>query len=159
VSAATSEQQSRLGFSLGPDQITFEVDESVYPLEAVYGACYLFLEKCFIYLSRAKPGVVDVRLTSRESATPAELDALAGEFANELLSQVTRLRLAQATARIREYYTAAALRAAASAPSVDDLLAELESEELLEDPLEIMVPWEEKHGGQPSQAEPKKDPE
>jgi hypothetical protein len=100
-----------------------------------------------------------VRLTSREPATPAQLDALAGEFANELLSQVTRLRLAQATSRIREYYTAAALRAAASAPSVDDLLAELESEELLEDPLEIMVPWEEKHGGKQEDSEPKKDPE
>ena len=60
--------------------------------------------------------------------------------------------------RIREYYTAAALRAAASAPSVDDLLAELESEELLEDPLEIMVPWEEKHGAAEGESEPKKDP-
>jgi len=135
------------------------VDESVYPLEAVYGACYLFVEKCFVYLSRAKPGVVKVRLTSREPATPAELDALAGEFANELLSQATRLRLAQATARIREYYAAAALRAAASAPSIDDLLAELESEELGEDPLQIMVPWEEKHGAKQDETEPKKDSE
>lgn len=159
MAPATGEQQSRLGFSLGPDQITFEVDESVYPLEAVYGAAYLFLDRCFVYLSRPKSGAVDVRLTSREPATMAELDALAGEFANELLSQVTRIKLAQATSRIREYYTAAALRAAASAPSVDDLLAELESEELLEDPLEIMVPWEEKHGAQQNQSESKKDPE
>ena len=147
-------QESRLGFSLGPDRISFEVDESVYPLEAVYGACYLFLEKCFVYLSRPGPGLVNVRLTARESASPAELDALAGEFGNELLSTATRLKLSQATIRIREYYTAAALRAATSAPSVDDLLAELESEELLEDPLEIMVPWEEKHGA--AQDEPDK---
>lgn len=156
--AADGEQQSRLGFSLRPDQVSFEVDESVYPLEAVYGACYLFLDRCFVYLSRSGPAAVDVRLTARAAATPAELDVLAGEFANELLSQVTRLRLSQATARIREYYTAAALRAAASAPSVDDLLAELESEDLLEDPLEIMVPWEEKHGAKEDDSEPKKDP-
>jgi His-Xaa-Ser system protein HxsD len=158
IVAEPSTQESRLGFALGPDRIAFEIDESVYPLEAVYGACYLFLDKCFVYLSRARAGVIDVRLTARESATPAELDALAGEFANELLSQATRLRLSQATMRIREYYTAAALRAAASAPSVDDLLAELESEELLEDPLEIMVPWEEKHGAAQDETEPKKDP-
>lgn len=158
--AADAQGQSRLGFALGQDQITFEVDESVYPLEAVYGAAYLFLDRCFVYLTRPKSGFVDVRLTARESATAAALDSLAGEFANELLSQVMRLRLAQSTARIREYYTAAALRAAASAPSVDDLLAELESEELLEDPLEIMVPWEEKHGSQQAaQGETKKDPE
>jgi len=62
------------------------------------------------------------------------------------LSQATRLRLSQATARIREYYTAAALRAAASAPSVDDLLAELDAEDLGDDPLEISVPWEAKYG-------------
>ena len=155
--AGDGTQESRLGFSLGPDHISVEVDESVYPLEAVYGASYLFLEKCFVYLSRVQPGIVSVRLTAREVATPAQLDALAGEFANELLSQATRLRLSQATLRIREYYTAAALRAAASSPSVDELLAELESEDLLEDPLEIMVPWEEKHGAQ-GETDPKKDP-
>src|SRR6185369_8211413 len=102
---------------------------------------------------------VGVRLTARSSATPADLDALAGEFVNELVSQATRLRLSQGTARIREYYTAAALRAAAATPSVDELLAELESEELLEDPLEIMVPWEEKHGAKQGEAEPKRDPD
>jgi His-Xaa-Ser system protein HxsD len=158
VAAPEGGQESRLGFSLAPDHISFDVDQSVYPLDAVYGACYLFLEKCFIYLSRSKPDVVDVRLTPRGPATPPELDALAGEFANEILSQATRLRLSQATARIREYYTAAALRAAASAPSIDELLAELESEELGEDPLEIMVPWEEKHGAKENETEPKKDP-
>ena len=138
--------ESRLGFALGPDHVSFDVDETLYPLEAIYGGCYLFVDRCFVFLSRPRERVVNVRLTSRTPATPAELDALAGEYANELLSQVTRLRLSQATARIREYYTAAALRAAASAPSVDDLLAELDSEELADDPLEIMVPWEEKHG-------------
>ncbi len=140
-----------LGFSLGHDQVSFDVDESVYSLEAIYGGAYLFVDRCFVFLSRPRPQVVNVRLTSREPATSAELDALAGEFANEMLSQATRLRLSQATARIREYYTAAALRAAASAPSVDDLLAELDAEELEDDPLEISVPWEEDQA--------KKDPE
>jgi His-Xaa-Ser system protein HxsD len=138
--------QSRLGFSLGHDHVSFEVDETVYPLEAIYGGAYLFVDRCFVFLSRPSERVVNVRLTSRGPSTPAELDALAGEFVNELLSQVTRLRLSQATSRIREYYTAAALRAAAAAPSVDDLLAELDSEERGDDPLEIMVPWEEKQG-------------
>ena len=152
-------EESRLGFSLSADQISFDVDEGVYPLEAIYGASYLFVDKCFVYLSRPKAGEVRVQLTSRGTATVAELDTLAGEFANELLSQVTRLKLAQSTARIREYYSAAALRAATSAPSIDDLLAELESEELGEDPLQIMVPWEEKYGANPGDSEAKKDPE
>jgi len=35
--AAADTSQSRLGFSLGPDHISFEVDETVYPLEAGNG--------------------------------------------------------------------------------------------------------------------------
>ncbi|MGH7786460.1 MAG: His-Xaa-Ser system protein HxsD [Candidatus Binatia bacterium] len=155
VVETTGSQESRLGFTLGPDSVAVELDESVYPLEAIYGACYLFLDKCYVYLSRPRDGVVDARLTAREAASSAALDSLAGEFANELLSQAARLRLSHATARIREYYTAAALRSAAAAPSVDDLLAELEAEELLEDPLEIMVPWEEKHGAKANENESK----
>lgn len=138
--------ESRLGVSLGKDHVSFEVDETVYPLEAIYGGAYLFVDRCFVFLSRPQPQMVAVRLTARVAATAAELETLAGEFMNELLSQTTRLRLSQATARIREYYTAAALRAAASAPSVDDLLAELDAEELEDDPLEISVPWEAKYG-------------
>jgi His-Xaa-Ser system protein HxsD len=152
-------QDARFEFSLGANHVDVEVDESLYPLEALYGACYLFIDRCFVYLSRPRPHVVDVRLTARGPAAAAELEALAGEFANELLSQVLRQRLSLATGRIREFYTAAALRAASSAPSVDELLAELESEELLEDPLEIMVPWEEKHGAGQGETEPKKDPD
>jgi His-Xaa-Ser system protein HxsD len=147
---------SRLGFELRPDQVVFELDESVYSLEAIYGACYLYLERCFVLLTRPRPAVVTVTLTAQESATAAELDRLAGEFVNECLAQVARLRLAQTTMRIREYYTAAALRAAAPAPLVDDLLAELESDDLLEDPLEIMVPWEEQQGAAGA-SDPKKD--
>ena len=138
--------ESRLGVSLGRDHVSFEVDETVYPLEAIYGGAYLFVDRCYVFLSRPKAQMVTVRLTSRAPATSAELEALAGEFMNEMLSQATRLRLSQATARIREYYTAAAVRAAASAPSVDELLAELDAEELGDDPLEISVPWETKPG-------------
>lgn len=138
--------ESRLGFTVGRDHVSFDVDETVYPLEAVYGGAYIFVDRCFVFLSRPSPQVVNVRLTTRGPATPPELDALGGEFVNEVLSQAARLRLSQSTARIREYYTAAALRAAASAPSVDDLLAELDAEELGDDPLEIAIPWEEKQG-------------
>jgi His-Xaa-Ser system protein HxsD len=143
---AIDENDDRSVVALGHDHASFEVDETVYPLEAIYGAAYLFVDRCFVFLSRPRPQSVSVRLTSRAAATAADLETLAGEFMNELLSQAARLRLSQSTARIREYYTAAALRAAASAPSVDDLLAELDAEELGDDPLEISVPWETKQG-------------
>jgi hypothetical protein len=82
--------ESRLGFSLGRDHVSFDVDETVYPLDAIYGGAYLFVDRCFV--SRPNERVVNVHLTSRGSTTAA---------------------------------------------------AELDSEELADDPLEIIVPWEE----------------
>ena len=143
--------ESRLGFSLGPDHISFEVDESVYPLEAVYGACYLFLEKCFVYLSRSKPEAVDGapdrarggRRPPSWTRWPASSPTSCCRRPCACACRSPRRAFASTTRRRR-----CARRP--SAPSVDDLLAELESEELLEDPLEIMVPWEEKHGAKPN---------
>ena len=61
--------ESRLGFSVGRDHVSFDVDETVYPLDAIYGGSYLFVDRCFVFLSRPSPRVVNVRLPSRGPAT------------------------------------------------------------------------------------------
>ena len=134
--------------------LTLSLDVGLYPRDVLYAAAYVFIDRAYVRLDRDGSRYL-VHLRGKQALDETTLRAMAGEFGNELLSQVTRLRLSQATARIREFYTAAALRAAASAPSVDELLAELESEELLEDPLEIMVPWEETHGTKQNESESK----
>lgn len=121
------------------------VDESIYSLETIHGAAYLFIDSCFVFLDRESDNKILVRLTPRTEIDEAGLIALAGEFCNELLNQALRFKLAKSTARIREYYTAAALRASVATPAIDALLAQLEAEELGEDPLDIMVPWEDKY--------------
>lgn len=87
-----------------------------------------------------------MRLKPKEAVDASVLEALAGEFANELLNQVVRMRVGEANASIREYYMAKAFFADANQASIDKLLAELDAEELDEDPLEISVPWEESNG-------------
>jgi len=90
---------------------------------------------------------VEVRIKPKDAASsPAALEALAGEFGNELFNQVIRQRVGEATSQIREYYMAKAFFADSNQTSIDALLAELDAEELEEDPLEIAVPWEESHG-------------
>lgn len=85
-------------------------------------------------------------MKSKEATDQAGLEGLAGEFANELLNQVVRQRVGESTAQIREYYMAKAFFADSNQTSIDALLAELDAEELQEDPLEIAVPWEEPNG-------------
>ena len=89
----------------------------------------------------AREGVLIVK--GGKAPAEGELEALAGEFANELLNQVLRQRISDSTARIREYYMARAFFSAPAQASIDQLLAELDAEEMEEDDLEIAVPWED----------------
>jgi His-Xaa-Ser system protein HxsD len=124
-------------------RVSFVLDEEIYPRDAVYGAAYLFVDKVFVFLTRPADDRVEVRLKPKEDVGEGGLEKIAGEFANELLNQVVRLRVGEATAEIREAYMAKAFFADANQTNIDALLAELDQEELDEDPLEISVPWEE----------------
>ena len=139
----TTEEFEELTYSSDGRRVSFDLDEDIYPRDAIYGAAYLFVDRCFLFLTRPSDGTVGVRLKPKEEGDEAGLEALAGEFANELLNQVIRSRVSEATAQIREYYMAKAFFADSNQTSIDALLAELDAEELEEDPLEISVPWEE----------------
>lgn len=139
----TTAELEELTYSSDGQRVSFVLDEDLYPRDAVYGAAYLFVDRCFIFLTRPKDASIEVRLKPKEETDNAALGKLAGEFANELLNQVIRTRVGEATAQIREYYMAKAFFGDSNQTSIDALLAELDAEELAEDPLEISVPWEE----------------
>ena len=123
------------------------VDGELYPLPAIYGAAYVFIDRCYVFLDRPAPGRVDVTLQARDPAPPAEaLRALVGEFANELLSCAWRHRITADNRALIEAVTAQALAGAMGPPSLDDLAAFDFTEGALEDPLGIAQSWEEKHG-------------
>lgn len=131
-------------YELSERQIRFVIDEQLYPRDAIYGATYIFIDRCYVLLDRPSDQKVAVRLRTKAASTPAELEALAGELANELLNQVLRMRVGESTARIREYYMARAFFATEGKSTIDQLLAELDAEEMAEAPLEVAVPWEKK---------------
>ena len=130
-------------FELGEREVSFRLDEELYALDAIYGASYLFIDRCYVFLSRPSERSVQVRLRTKEPSSEAELEALAGEFANELLNSQLRYRIGRATAGIREQYMARAFFGSGPSSTIQDLLAELDAEELAEDTLEVPVPWKE----------------
>lgn len=123
-------------------RISFTLNEELYPREAILGAAYLFVDRCFIFLTRPGDTLVDVRLKSKEPSSPEQLEILAGDFANALLDQVVRFHVAERTGRLREYTMARAFFTTPAQASIDQLLAELDAEEMMEDDLEIAVPWQ-----------------
>jgi His-Xaa-Ser system protein HxsD len=121
-----------------------ELDETIYPLEAVYGASYIFIDRCYVLLDRPRAGRWRVTLAPK-SGDAAALPALVGEFANELLSCAWRHQITQQNRAVIEQVTVAAIGGAMGPPSLDDLAKFDFTGEKLEDPLGIAMSWEEKY--------------
>jgi len=133
----------QLQYTLTERTVTMDVAESLFSIDAIYGTAYLFVDRCWLFMTRPSDGVVGVNLKTKEETDEAGLEALAGEFANELLNQAIRVQIADSTSTLREYTMARAFFTTPVQSSIDALLAELDAEELEEDDLEISVPWED----------------
>jgi len=123
-----------------------ELDESLYPLEALYGAAYIFIDRCYVLLDRPGPGRLRVTLSPKTGeATEDVLRPLVGEFANEVLSCAWRHQITQANRVVIEQITTRAIAGAMGPPSLDELEKFDFSSDAFEDPLGIAMSWEDKY--------------
>jgi His-Xaa-Ser system protein HxsD len=144
---------SEIGLSWNEGTATVEIDESLYPKDAVYGAAYTFIDRCYVLLERADAGKIRIRLREKRAGG---LDAatVAGELENELLAQAWRRLLAEENRAYIEATTARALGGAAGPPGLDELLdMDIGEASAFEDPLGIAMSWEEKYKKKSADAE------
>jgi His-Xaa-Ser system protein HxsD len=133
-----------------------QLDDSLYPLPAVYGAAYVFIDRCYVLLERPAAGRIRITLARKqpaeaddEAARAAQAEALhslVGELANELLACAFRHQLAQDNRVLVETVTMQAIAGAMGPPSLADLADFDFTDDALDDPLGIAQSWEEKHG-------------
>lgn len=98
------------------NKIIISVNQKLYPLEAAYGAAYAFLDKAYIYLEEGPKSKIQITLKGKEKLTKKGLEALKGEFLNELLNSSLRDRISKNNKKIREYMIGRALASALSGP-------------------------------------------
>lgn len=134
--------ENALSSEIDERRVRFTVDESIYDLDVIMGAAYLFLDRCYVFLDRVGDRKVQVVLRTRQATTEEELQALIGQFSSELLNQALRKQVGESNGRLREFIMAKALFAADGPSTIDRLLAELDAEEMASDDLDIPVPWE-----------------
>jgi len=113
-----------------------------YPLESLYGAAYVFLDKAYIFLDSRAKDKIQVSLKGKKKLNKKQLEELKGEFLNELLNYTLRIKLAKSNKKIREFIIGQAL---ISAYGPEQEIIDDESN-YQDDPLGIAVPWEEKYG-------------
>jgi His-Xaa-Ser system protein HxsD len=127
--------------------VSMILDAELYPLQAVYGASYVFLDRCYVFLDKPAAGQLRVTLSAKQTVEENEaLRQLVGQFANELLSCAWRHQVTQDNRVAIETVTVQAIAGAMGEPSLDDLADFDFTDEALDDPLGIAQSWEEKHG-------------
>jgi His-Xaa-Ser system protein HxsD len=129
------------------------VDLDLHSREAVFGAAYTFIDRCYVWLDKGAGGELVVELRPREE-DDTSLESLGGDFGNELLAQSVRAlvqaengELVQAIVR-RALIGAGAGGDVSSSAAMDlDELAGLDlDDEPFDDPLGIAMSWEQKYG-------------
>jgi len=136
---------SQVEATFGEGWVELSFDEGLYPKDAVYGAAYVFIDRCYVHLDRKGDKQITVRLKGKRGVT-VDAEALSGEFENELLGQAYRRHIAEENRQLIESITSRALGGAAGPPGLDDLVAmEIGAETAFDDPLGIAMSWEEKY--------------
>lgn len=90
-------------------EIAFDLDEKLYPLEAVQNAIYIFTDRAYVRVERSEPERLKVVMTVKAGAAPSVRVELKGEFDNELIHQVLRQRISDSNQKIREFIVTKAL--------------------------------------------------
>jgi His-Xaa-Ser system protein HxsD len=131
----------------GESAVELQFAKTLYPLDAVYGAAYIFIDRCYVLIDEPDAHHFRVTLAWKKGVPPEDgLRMLAGEFANEILSCAWRAQIAKESRGIIEAVTVKALAGAMGPPTLDDLERFDFSDEAFEDPLGIALSWEEKYG-------------
>lgn len=104
------------------------VDPNIYPLEVVYSATYMFLDRAYVMIGGDPNEEVVVQFKAKEDGLG--LEKLLGEFQNELINYSVYAVQAARTNEIREAITKRALKT-----------VEEDEGEWKEDPENIAEPW------------------
>ncbi len=121
--------------------IEFVFNLQNYPMEALYGTAYVFLDRAYLFLDNKTPEKINIFLKGKKKLTKKQLEQLKDDFLNELLNYTVRIKLTKNNKKIREFVVGQALFAALSNGGEED-----EGLSYDDDPLGIAVPWEDKYG-------------
>lgn len=147
-----SNGSKNISFKIDRESSKALIDLNVYPLEAVYGAAYVFIDKAYLFLNSKSPKRLEIYLKGKNRLSQKQQNKLVGEFFNELLNYTLRIKVAKNNKKIREYIVEQALF---SAVGCNDEKVKTQDKEGVgdiigyeDDPLGIAVPWEEKYGNE-----------
>jgi His-Xaa-Ser system protein HxsD len=100
--------------------VVLHVDETIYNRTTVLRATYWFTDRCYVFVTRSDPGILDVHIRPKD--TNADIAAISGEFQNSLLEYELRRLIQDESGKIRELLVAKAVNAALDEPPPGSLI-------------------------------------
>ncbi len=113
--------------------IKIKIKTSLYPLEIIYSAAYMFLENFYIIVDGEPEKEIIVQMKSKSEKT--DLEKIAGDFNNELINYSVYAIQSARTSAIREAITKRALG------TIEEKYDEEEEDIWIKDPEGIAEPW------------------
>lgn len=133
--------------------VVLSINTKIYPLDVVYSAAYIFIDRAYILLDGDPKNKVTVELRPKQKSQ--DLEKLGMDFNNELLNYAFYKTQSEKNKDIRTTLIQAALLAnepRAADTEDNDILDELDDDDFLDDPEGIAIPWEEKYGKEKKKA-------
>lgn len=122
------------------DSVLFSVSTRIYSKDIIYKACYVFIDKMYIFLDISdKKDAILVTLRGKAPLLKNELEKLKGEFMNELLNCLVRENVSKRNQKILEQIVGGAMGAAlgiqkdADESGNDDSIRDLKDDKGIED--------------------------
>jgi len=112
-----------------------------YPLEALYGAAYVFLDRVYLFLDSKSKNKIEVSLKGKKQLSKKQLEKIKGEFLNELFNYTIRIKMTKNNKKIREFIIGQALISAYG----DEESTQEDGMKYEDDPLGIAMSWEDKY--------------
>jgi His-Xaa-Ser system protein HxsD len=125
------------------NNVLVSVNPKIYPLEVIYSAAYVLIDKAYIVIDGDPEEEVIVELKPKEKST--DLEILGRDFNNELLNYAVYKTQSEKNAGLRQALLQRALLTNDSS-LVESTQTESEEVDYIDDPEGIAVPWEEKYG-------------
>lgn len=124
----------------GSNSVVVSVNPKIFPLEVIYSAAYVFLDRAYIMMDGNPQENILVQLKAKNNNE--DLQSLALEFNNELVSYAVYVVQAARSSEIRKVIVQRALgtiEESIERPEIEKLSEE--ELEPIEDPLGISKPW------------------
>lgn len=92
--------------------LTMTVQKDLYPLDVLFSASYVFLDRAYVFFDGNPRGEVIMTFEPKEALDEDALRTMAGDFLNELVAVRVRQSIADRNKTIREYIVSGVLGSA-----------------------------------------------